>query len=110
MQFWVEGSETVDKLVAKGAKLNSPRELVERLMVLDYLIGYLDASPRNVVVVKANGTLKLFRLSMTGEVPAWTVWQNAIALLTAGLLLYLLVIWRPGGKSKLAIVTGTRSA
>jgi hypothetical protein len=38
--------------------------------------------------------LSLFRLSMSGEAPAKMLWTNAGALLTAGLVGYLLVLWR----------------
>ena len=40
--------------------------------------------------------LRLFRLSMVGQVPAAAVWANTGALLAAALLLYGLVLWRVG--------------
>lgn len=58
------------------------------------LPGIPDFVGKALAWLPGTAALNLFRLSMTGEVPAWTVWENAIALLTAGLLIYLLVIWR----------------
>jgi hypothetical protein len=66
------------------------------LAVLDFL--NLPTLPENIRQalgwLPGAAALKLFRLSMVGEIPSGMLWTNAGALLAAGLAGYFLALWR----------------